>query len=166
MIHAELKDKNARGAASQFFVAGELCRRGLVAVVTMGNTPNTDILCSNAQGTKFVHVQVKTYVPGNKTVSVGRKAEKYYGENFIWVLAGIPLAGSDKPFEYFIIPSAEVSDHVKEAHAQWLAAPGKNGQQHNDSNVRTIHLPPHQSFSGWRIDEYKNNWSVIESLLA
>lgn len=165
MIHAEPKDKNARGSASQFFVAGELCRRGLVAVVTMGNTPNTDILCSNAQGTKFVHIQVKTYVPGNKTVSVGRKAEKYYGENFIWVLAGIPLADSDKPFEYFIIPSSEVSRNVRDAHAQWLLAPGKNGQAHNDSNVRTIHLPPHKSFSGWRIDEYKNNWSVIETLL-
>ena len=40
------KDKSSRGNASQFFVAGELCRRGWVAVVTMGNTPNTDILCS------------------------------------------------------------------------------------------------------------------------
>lgn len=165
MIHAEPKDKNARGSASQFFVAGELCRRGLVAVVTMGNTPNTDILCSNAEGTKFVHIQVKTYVPGNKTVSVGRKAEKYYGEHFIWILAGIPLAGSDKPFEYFIIPSAEVSKNVREAHVQWLAAPGKNGRVRNDSDVRTIHLPPHHSFSGWSIDQYRNNWSVIETLL-
>ena len=29
------KNKNHRGSASQFFVAGELCRRGLVAVVTI-----------------------------------------------------------------------------------------------------------------------------------
>ena len=41
------ENKNARGNSAQFFVAGELCRRNLVAVVTMGNTPNTDILCSN-----------------------------------------------------------------------------------------------------------------------
>ena len=39
-------DKNYRGNASQFFIAGELCRRGYSAVVTLGNTPNTDILCS------------------------------------------------------------------------------------------------------------------------
>ena len=43
------KNKNARGNASQFFIAGELCRRGYSAVVTLGNTPNTDILCSNYQ---------------------------------------------------------------------------------------------------------------------
>lgn len=158
-------DKNSRDSASQFFVAGELCRRGLVAVVTMGNTPNTDILCSNTEGTKFVHIQVKTFVPGNKTVSVGRKAEKYYGENFIWVIAGIPTANSDKDFEYFVIPSSEVSKNVKKAHQKWLDTPGKNGQAHNDSNVRTIHLPPHQSISGWQIDKYKNNWSIIEELL-
>lgn len=33
-------DTVARGNASQFFVAGELCRRGFYAVVTLGNTPN------------------------------------------------------------------------------------------------------------------------------
>jgi hypothetical protein len=159
------KDKNSRGSASQFFVAGELCRRDLVAVVTMGNTPNTDILCSNREGTRFVHIQVKTYVPGNKTVSVGRKAEKYYGETFIWVLAGIPLANSDAPFEYYIIPSSEISKNVAEAHQLWMNTKGKNGQDHNDSSIRTIHLPPKSSASGWKIDEYKNRWDIIESLL-
>ena len=69
-------DKTFRGNASQFFVAGELCRRGYYAVVTLGNAANTDILCSNVAGTKFVHIQVKTYLPGNKTCSVGVKAER------------------------------------------------------------------------------------------
>ncbi|MFM7469481.1 MAG: hypothetical protein ACKO37_08295 [Vampirovibrionales bacterium] len=160
------KNKNHRGAASQFFVAGELCRRGLVAVVTMGNTPNTDILCSNIAGTKFVHIQVKTYRPGDRTVSVGRKAEEYYGDNFIWVLSGIPSPSNDKSFEYYIIPSSEVSQHVKEAHLKWLDTPGKNGQVHNDNTVRTIHIPPYKSaMSDWSIDEYKNNWKIIENLL-
>jgi hypothetical protein len=76
------KEKSTRGNASQFFIAGELCRRGYSAVVTLGNTPNTDILCSNIGGTPFVHIQVKTFVPGSRTCSVGRKAEKCYAENF------------------------------------------------------------------------------------
>jgi hypothetical protein len=84
------RDKSARGNSSQFFVAGELCRRGYAAVVTLGNTPNTDVLCSNREGTKFVHIQVKTFVPGTKTCSVGLKAEKNFGPAFFWVLAGIP----------------------------------------------------------------------------
>ncbi len=160
------KNKNHRGSASQFFVAGELCRRGLVAVVTMGNTPNTDILCSNVDGTKFIHIQVKTYVPGNRTVSVGRKAEKYYGENFIWVLAGIPEAESDKDFEYYIVPSSFISENVKKEFEEWMSTPGKKGQAHNDSNVRTIKLPPFNNNSSWKIDQYKNQWSIIEDLLV
>jgi hypothetical protein len=55
------ENKNSRVSSAQFFVAGELCRRNLVSVVTMGNTPNTDILCSNSEGTKFLYIQVKTF---------------------------------------------------------------------------------------------------------
>ena len=107
--------KVSRGNASQFFVAGELCRRGWVAVVTLGNTPNTDILVSDPEGTQFVHIQVKTFRPGDRTVAVGRKAEKNYGERFIWVLAGIPEAHSDKPFRYFIIPASVMAERVPAA---------------------------------------------------
>ena len=159
-------NKNQRGSASQFFVAGELCRRGLVAVVTMGNTPNTDILCSNVEGTKFIHIQVKTYVPGNRTVSVGRKAEKNYGENFIWILAGIPEPESDKDFEYYIVPSSLISENVKKEFDVWMNTPGKKGQSHNDSNVRVIKLPPYNTNSSWKIDQFKNQWSIIEDLLV
>ncbi len=159
------ENKNARGSSAQFFVAGELCRRNLVAVVTMGNTPNTDILCSNTEGTKFLHIQVKTYVPGNKTVTVGQKAEKDFGKNFIWVLAGIPKSNSKHEFEYFVIPSTDVAKNVIKAHKKWLSEPGKNGRVRKDSSVRTIHLPPHESYSGWSIVEYKNRWDIIENLL-
>lgn len=84
------RDKGFRGDAGQFFVAGELSRRGLVAVITLGNCPNTDILCSDAAATKFVHIQVKAFLPGGRTCSGGKKSELEYGENFFWVLAGIP----------------------------------------------------------------------------
>lgn len=96
-------DKSHRGNASQFFVAGELCRRGYAALVTIGNTPNTDILCSNKAGTRFVHIQVKTFVPGTRTCSVGQKAEVNPGEKFFWILAGIPDAE--------LFPSVRVFHH-------------------------------------------------------
>lgn len=162
---ATTKNKNHRGSASQFFVAGELCRRGLVAVVTLGNTPNTDILCSNEEGTKFVHIQVKTYVPGIKTVQVGSKSEKDFGENFIWVLGGIPHPDSKADFEFYIIPSKEVARNVTESYKIWMNTPGVNGQQHNDNKIRTIQLPPRSCLNGWNIEEYKNRWDIIENLL-
>lgn len=150
------QEKSTRANASQFFVAGELCRRGYSAVVTMGNTPNADILCSNTEGTKFVHVQVKTFVPGGRSCSVGLKAEKDFGENFFWILGGIPEPGSDSDFVYFIIPSSIMAREIKKAHRAWLDVPGLKGQQHNDSKVRAVQLPPHKSTTGWDVKEYEN----------
>jgi hypothetical protein len=159
------KEKSTRGNASQFFVAGELCRRGYSAVVTMGNTPNTDILCSNIAGTRFVHIQVKTFVPGGRTCSVGAKSEKDFGENFFWILGGIPEPESKSDFVYFIIPSSVMAREISKIHRVWLESPGKKGQQHNDSKVRTVELPPYRTITGWNIGEYESRWDLIEQKL-
>ena len=160
------KDKTSRGNASQFFVAGELCRRGYSAVVTLGNTPNTDILCSNVAGTKFVHIQVKTFVPGRRTCSVGMKSEKYFGPNFFWVLGGIPEPNTDSNFEYFIIPSAIMAKKVAEANRLWLKTPGVKGQKHKTNSVRTVYLPPYKSaYSDLNLNKYRNRWDLIEKKL-
>jgi hypothetical protein len=158
-------DKTFRANASQFFVAGELCRRGYSAVVTLGNTPNVDVLCSNREGSRFVHIQVKTFVPGNRTCSVGMKAERDFGSSFFWILAGIPLPASSRAFEYYVIPSRDMAQNVFQSHAVWLKAPGAKGQAHRDSKVRTVHLPPGKGFGGWDISPYLNRWELIEEKL-
>jgi hypothetical protein len=160
------KEKSTRGNASQFFIAGELCRRGYLAVVTMGNTPNTDILCSNIEGTRFVHIQVKTFIPGNRTCSVGVKAEKDYGKNFFWVLGGIPKPDTKASFEYYIIPSSVMAKNVSAEHQLWLKSPGAKGQEHKDCNVRAVHLPPYKSqYSKLKISKYRDRWDLIEQKL-
>jgi hypothetical protein len=159
-------DKSARGNASQFFVAGQLCRRGYSAVVTLGNTPNTDILCSNVEGTQFVHIQVKTFVPGGRTCSVGSKAEKFYGDNFFWILGGIPTHNSQDQFIYYIIPSRIMSERISEQHKKWLETPGKNGRKHEESSIRALMLPPRIGYSGWDISEYEDRWDLIEEKLG
>lgn len=164
-LGCEIRDKSHRGNASQFFIAGELCRRGLMAVVTMGNCPNTDILCSNKAGTAFAHIQVKTFVPGNRTCSVGLKAEKNYGENFFWILGGIPEPKTNKEFIYYIIPSEDLATNVLGNHDLWLKTPGKKGQAHNPTTMRTVEIPPYKHKNGWDLDKYKNRWDLIEDLL-
>ena len=160
------RDKSSRGNASQFFIAGELCRRGYSAVVTLGNTPNVDILCSNQSGTRFAHIQVKTFVPGNRTCSVGMKAMKNVGPTFFWVLGGIPPPQSDRPFEYYIIPSEIMAKNVSEEHALWISTPGKKGQAHRDNPMRIVHLPPDKSSTGWDISVFRERWDLIEKILS
>jgi len=161
------RDKGFRGDASQFFVAGELCRRGLVATVTMGNCPNTDILCSNPEGTKFAHIQVKTFRPGTRTCSVGMKSERDYGPNFFWVLGGIPNPQTSEQFQYYIIPSSVMANNMSECFRMWVETPGKDMRPRNPKNtVRTVHLPPRVCRNGWNIQEYLNRWDLIEECVA
>jgi hypothetical protein len=156
------RDKSLRASAAQFFVASELCRRGFVASVTMGNTPNTDILVTDRDGTRFAHVQVKTFVPGNTTCSVGLKAEHDYGDNFFWVLAGIPHPESEREYECYIITASEMAGGVSKGHKRWLETLGKKGQQRKDSKVRTVYLPPHKHpITEWSIAECKERWDLI-----
>ncbi|MGH8291902.1 MAG: hypothetical protein ACRESA_00330 [Gammaproteobacteria bacterium] len=160
------KEKSTRGNASQFFIAGELCRRGYAAVITLGNTPNTDILCSNIAGTKFVHIQVKTFVPGNPTCSVGMKAEQDFGKNFFWVLGGIPKPNTEMNFEYYIIPASVMAKIVTESNQLWLRLPGKKGQAHNANGIRVVHLPGHNSpYQRLDISKYKDKWDLIAQKL-
>ena len=159
------RDKSHRGNASQFFVAAELCRLGYVAVVTMGNTPNTDVLCSNRAGTKFVHIQVKTFVPGKMTCSVGLKAERNFGRNFFWVLGGIPLPGSNKSFEYFIIPASHMARNVVEVHRRWLNTPGKNGRVHQNNRMRAVGVGSKCYPYFWSVTKYQNRWDLITKRL-
>ena len=162
----DINDKSHRANASQFFIAGELCRRNLVAVTTTGNCPNTDILCSNKAGTAFVHIQVKTFVPGNRTCSVGRKAEQNVGKSFFWILGGIPKPDSQAEFTYYVIPSEDMARNICENHKTWLDSPGKKGQPHDPENkVRTVTLPPYKHSNGWDLNQYKGRWDLIEKLL-
>jgi hypothetical protein len=163
---SSMHHKALRGHASEFFVAGELCRRGHAAVVTLGNTPNVDILCSNLAGTRFAHIQVKTFEPGNRTCSVGMKAQRDFGPTFFWVLGGIPSVGSDRPFEYYVIPAAEMAREVSKEHKAWLATPGRGDRKHKDNSVRIVRLPPVKAVGAWDISKYRNRWDLIDRLLA
>jgi hypothetical protein len=58
-----------------------------------------------------------------------------------------------------------MAEHVQRAHQLWLAGVGARGQVRNDSKVRTVHLPPFKSFSGWDISEFRDRWDLIEGKL-
>jgi hypothetical protein len=154
-------NKTARGNAGQYFVAGELSRRGYSAAITLGNTPNTDILCSNRDGTRFVHIQVKTYVPGTKSCSVGLKAAKSYDSSFFWVLAGVPPIGSELSLEFIVIPAREMSEQVAAYHSRWLGALGKGDRIRKDSSVRAVGSAEGSPSYFWNVRGYLNKWHWI-----
>jgi hypothetical protein len=59
-----------------------------------------------------------------------------------------------------------MAKNVSEAHELWLSTPGKEGREHKENTVRTVHLPPYKSFSGWEISCFRDRWDLIERILS
>jgi len=51
---------NLIGAAGEYYVCAELCRHGLLALLTPKNNPLFDVVATDEKGKKSVSIQVKT----------------------------------------------------------------------------------------------------------
>ena len=155
-------NKIAQGNAAQLLVASELNRRGWSAAVTLGNTPHVDVLCSNQDGTRFAFIQVKSFHVKNKSCAVGKKAENPYGDNFFWVIVGLSDDKEQKDV-FYIVPANVMSQNVRAFHTQWLSTPGENGQQHEDTSLRKVHVG--KSKFEYDISEWKERWDLIGNVM-
>lgn len=138
------------GVAGEYFVAAELSRRGYLASITLRNTKGVDILCSNADATKTVAIQVKNNRRSNREWVVNQKAESFFADNHFYIF--VNLHDDKQQPDYFIVPSKTVATHVKETYAAWLAASGKGGRAHVDTTMR--------KFTDLN-EEYKDHWELL-----
>ena len=138
------------GNAGEYFVAGELERRGFIVAVPMSNVKNFDILAIHKKTYKQYAIQVKTTGYKRKDWALAKKNEDLIGDNIVYVF--VALNELDVP-SYHIVPSCIVAKSVKESHDKWLKSPGRNGKQHNDTNIRR--------FSD-KNDEYLNRWDLFD----
>lgn len=138
------------GVAGEYFVAAELSRRGFLASITLRNTKGVDILCSNADATKTIAIQVKTNRRSNREWMLNKKAEIFYADNHFYVF--VNLNDNKQQPDYFVVPSEVVATYAKETHAAWLDAPGKNGRVHIDTTMR--------KFADSN-EAYKDRWDLL-----
>ena len=138
------------GNAGEYFVAGELERRGFTCAVPMSGTKDFDILVINRTTNNQYAIQVKTTIYKHKEWTLGIKNENLIDDNIFYVF--VSLNELDVP-EYHIVPSNVVAQSIKESHQAWLNTPGRKGQQHNDNPVR--------KFSD-KNDEYLNRWDLLK----
>lgn len=122
------------GIAGEHYVMAELSRRGYIACQTLRNTRGIDILVSNTDASRSAGIQVKTTQSAHRKWMLNKKAEGSIGNHLFYVLVCL---GSDFP-TYHIVPSKDVATDVSESHAEWLKAPGKQGQAHKDSTIRVF----------------------------
>ena len=128
-------NKVSIGNAGEYFVAGELERRGFTVAVPMSNVKDFDILAINRSSYKQYAIQVKTTNKKRKEWPLTKKNETLKGDNIVYIFVSLNEMNSP---EYHIVPSSVVADTITRGHKTWLDTPGKEGQPHKDNPIRTF----------------------------
>ncbi len=124
------------GISGEYFVAGELTRRGFIASITLRNSEGIDIICTTPDSARQISIQVKTSKINKPSWILNKKSENKHSKNFFYIFVIIPNITS-KP-EYYIVPSKNVSDFISKSHKNWLSGKKKNGGFRKDTNMRVF----------------------------
>jgi len=146
---------NITGVSGEYFAAAELSRRGWIAVLTLKNTPNIDLIATTTDGKRTVNIQVKTRSIANRQGWILNKGIETIvpGNNFYIVF--VDLQGIDSKPDYYIIPKNLFAKWIAKRHQDWLAAPGRNGHVRVDNPIRAFDKPQFHVF-----EKYHNNWDI------
>ena len=135
------------GVAGEYFVAGELSRRGYIASITLRNTRGIDILAANSDATKSVGIQVKTNQGSAKQWILNQKVEQGMATNLFFVFVNLNN-GQTAP-SYHIVLSQFVADDIRTSHANWLAGKKRDGGERKDTPMRVFRDSANQFLDRW-----------------
>ena len=151
-------DKNQRGCTGEYFVCGELNKRGIIASLTIKNTKGIDILASNSNASKSVGIQVKTTIhPRTKYPSwiLRDKADNYLSTYLFYIFV-LLKEGNQRP-DFYIVPSKNVAEHTTNTHNRWLNKVSKMGLKHNDTSIRTFYDKEGKYLEKWNLLDLEND---------
>ncbi|MBU1901632.1 aspartate ammonia-lyase [Patescibacteria group bacterium] len=148
--------KNIIGAAGEYFVAAELSQMGIVATLTLRNTPSIDILATNLETGKSANIQVKTMSLSNKQGwRLSKKdEEKSNIKNHYYVLVNLQAVG--KLPEYYIIPQNKLAEQLYKDYRAYLAG----NKKRKDTKMRVFD-PYRRTLQREFGEKYKNNWKIL-----
>ena len=131
-------------------VAGELCRRGMVATTLAANAPDVDILAMSNDGERVFQIQVKAKTTGDwRTSEVGKRKEARSG--WFWVLVDLTQDPDARPI-YYVVPDAEMLRTISiEREAYLRRNKGKPGWKPTSRHSIRV--------SG--IQEFKERWDLL-----
>jgi hypothetical protein len=135
------------GVAGEYYVAAELSARRYIASITLRNTKGVDILCSSADASKSVGIQVKTNRKSTRAWMLNQKAEDYFADNLFYVF--VTLNNRKRHPDFFVVPSKTVAKYVKEGHAAWLQSASRSGKPHVDTAIRQFTDPQEEYLGRW-----------------
>jgi hypothetical protein len=137
------------GAAGEYYVAAELCRRRWAASITPRNTQRTDIIAQHLEQRITVAVQVKTMAIGSNFTLTIRDEATSAAQNEWYILVDL----RDQRPVYYVMPRNLVSAYLHLSHRLWLATPGRGGRRRGENTRRAIQPDEVQS--------YRDRWDAL-----
>lgn len=158
-------DYNITGSAGEYYVAAEIAKRGAVATLTLKNTPRIDVLASNPLKGTFANIQVKTRSQRNTQGWLLSGNIEQHSDIQNHFIIFVHLKSLNQLPEYYVIPYNEFAAFSRKKYKRWLSQKGRNGQKHNDNNVRNF-KPDRVNSSFYRQDallgmKYKDKWELL-----
>ena len=114
------------GNSGEYFVAGELERRGYTVAVPMSNVKDFDLLAIERDTHRQIAIQVKTTGYKQKKWTLSKKNETLLRDDIFYIF--VSLNELEAP-EYHIVPSKIVTDTIRKNHEKWLNTPRKEGTE-------------------------------------
>ncbi|MGH9776793.1 MAG: hypothetical protein ACRD5I_00120 [Candidatus Acidiferrales bacterium] len=157
------------GNAGEFFVLGELTRRGWTAALTARNNRGYDILAK--KGDEFAAIRVKTKTSISTVFQWNAKStgdiflEMSRSRDFC-ILVEIPA--DDVGPAYFVVPTKIIDRWLRKDFTEWVTTPGAKGQQRARDNPRRLFYVDTQAGKlghGYlhKLGQYKGAWNLLES---
>ena len=97
------------GDAGEYYVAGELTRRGYVVTFTSPNTKNIDLIVTNEDSKKIKNLQVKTTSNNTNIWLLKDSHEDIKHVNLYYIFVRLSKEEDYKPVSFHVVPSRSVS---------------------------------------------------------
>lgn len=152
--------KGIIGVSGEYYVAAELSQMGIVATLTLKNTPKVDILATNLSTGKFANIQVKTMaIDNNAGWRLSDKDEELSTiRNHFYVMVNLLWPG--KLPEYIIIPQSDLAEFLRKDHEEHMSKPWRWGKLHKDTPMRVLDPKRRKKCEDF-VSKYRNNWEIL-----
>lgn len=156
------------GAAGEHLVMSRLLSRGFIAALAPQGVPNMDIVVTSPDGKTLCSIQVKSRwdkgADGGWHMS--KKHEDIFDPRMFYCFVDLGRSPSSQE-KVYVVPSLIVANVLKKTHEAWLKIPGRNGQPHNDNNMRRFRpdysnvLGQNSSFGAGWLEQYHEAWETL-----
>ena len=133
------------GCAGELFVAAELNKRGATATLYLTNTPRVDVVATDPEQRKTVHIQVKSSRSKRWHGNIEKLRDESKEARESDFLVFVDLGGEKEAPTYYVCPLLKFAAELCQGYDQWVKSRGGKRPRSPESThilVTVDHVEP------------------------